>query len=117
VDIRVECSWTKSTVKARCATYDVPEGKRLVVETMRVEPFLNPSAAVFANFSDTETGAAAEPVRLRQQMGRYILHNRPVVAEGGTKLNIDYRPAEELRQIPASGTATIRLYGYLEPAL
>jgi hypothetical protein len=117
VRIRVQCSWTNSDDKARCASYEVPVGKRLVVETMRVDAFLAPSGEVFARFNDTEAGAAGEPVRLRKQAGRHMMYDRRIVAESGTKLNIDYRPAVDLRQYPASGTTVIQLKGYLEPAL
>ena len=114
--IRMDCAWTKSATKARCSAYEVPAGKRLVVETMRVDAFLTPSADVIARFADTEDGSSVS-VPLRKQAGRYMLYGRRIVAEPGTKLNIDYRPSAELRQIPASGTTTIQLLGFFEPAL
>jgi hypothetical protein len=117
VRIRMECKWTNSSDTARCDGYDVPEGKRLVVETMRVDAFLSPSGEVFAKFNDSEEPSASEPVRLYKQAGRHMLYGRHIVAESGTKLNVVYRPAADLRQFPASGTTIIQLKGYLEPAL
>jgi hypothetical protein len=117
VHIRMDCAWKKSAPQARCESYEVPAGKRLVIETMRVDAFLTPSADVVAKVNDAEDPSAATGVVLQKQGPRHVLYGRRIVAEGGTKLNIDYRPADELRQIPANGTTTIHLKGYLEPAL
>jgi hypothetical protein len=117
VRIRMECSWTKATERARCNSYDVPVGKRLVVETMRVDAFLTPSADVSVHMEDAEEPGSVKPTVLRKQAGRHMLYGRRIVADSGTTVNINYRPSEELRQYPPSGTTTIQLIGYLEPAL
>jgi hypothetical protein len=117
VRIRVACKWTSTKAVAQCDSYAVPEGMRLVVETMRVDAFLNPSGEVFAKFNDSEQPSASEPIRLRKQAGRHMLYDRRIIAEGGTQLKVVYRPAPDLRQWPATGTTTIQLKGYLEPEL
>ncbi|HET8550376.1 MAG TPA: hypothetical protein VFL57_20335 [Bryobacteraceae bacterium] len=117
VRLRIACNWSQEAETARCETWDVPEGKRLIVEAMTVHAFLTPSAELFATFGGSEDPRASDRVRLHQQPGRHVLKGRRIVAEGGTKLNVIYRPRNELAQYPWSRTAIIQVSGYLEPAL